>query len=202
MVKIQKELTHIYHEIIRNDKIAIGNLTSVASKQIELFSKSLALTQDLKRLPFLLGGKVYFWVDAGALYNVGTATLTGLGITVVLLNGSYEDFLDYGVLTLNEKAMNDLLLVAHGTLHYHVGVAEYNVAIQLPPSHWDFEGNIVLFDTITLMIFLDADTNVSVADYVENRIKAEMELEIDWRPFGKGELQEFIMEHIYAKQGD
>ena len=204
MVKLQKELTHIYHESRGNAVISIGDSSSVNARQDELFSKSLALTQDLKRLPFLLGGKVYFWLDAHALYNVGTATLTGLGITVVLLNGNYDaaEFDTYADLVLNERAQADVLMVCHGSLHYHAGANEYGVAVNATPSHWDFEGNVVLFDTISMFIFLDADTNVAAADYAINKVKAEYEIEVDWRPFSKAELQEFIMEHIYAKQGD
>lgn len=203
MVKIQKELTHIYHDVIRNAEIVIGDSSSVISRQTELFSKSLALTQDLKRLPFMLGGKVYFWLDAHALYNVTLSSLVGLGITVVLLNGSYEpdDFVTYGELIGDERVKDDVLLVAHGSLHYHTTPLA-GIALETTPSHWDFEGNVVLFDTITLFIFLDADTNVASADYLENKIKAEYEIEVDWRPFSKAELQEYIMEHIYAKQGD
>lgn len=189
---------------IANEIIAIGNSSSNDASQLELFDKSLALTSDLKRLPFLLGGKVYFWLDAHALYGVGLSTLTGLGVTVVLMNGNYMqgDFLNWTALISDERANDDILLVTHGSLHYHLGVAEYNVAVNIKQSHWDFEGQIVLFDTLSILIFLDADTNVSSADYLTGKIKGEAEIEIDWRPFSKGELQEFIMEHIYAKQGD
>lgn len=203
MVKLIKQLTHIYHETVNSGQMPIGAASSVNSKQTELFEKSLALTQDLKRLPFLLGGKVYFWLDAHALYSVALSTLVGLGFTAVLMNGSYidEDFGSVFDLFANPSAVDDILLVCHGNIDYIISpLVGLNTEIQT--SHWDFEGNVVLFDTITLFIFLDADTNVSVSDFASGKIKAQFELEIDWRPFSKAELQEFIMEHIYAKQGD
>lgn len=203
MVKLKKEMTHIYHGTVNSALIEIGAARSVNTKQTQLFEKSLALTQDLKRLPFLLGGKIYFWLDAHALYNVALSGLVGLGFTAVLINGSYqdEDFDTVFELFANEQAVSDILMICHGNFHYHLSPL-MGIDTELEPSHWDFEGNVVLYDTITLCIFLDADTNVSTTDYLSGKIKGQYELEIDWRPFSSSELQEFIMEHIYAKQGD
>lgn len=205
MVKISKNLTHIYHLSKCSGIVAIGTAKSNNTVQEELFKKSLALTSDLERLPFLLGGKVYFWLDSAIFGNILTSAISGVGVTVVLMNGSYnnDDFDLWEALYNNPKAKDDILLVCHGIISQVTGTApEYAINVDARDSHWDFEGQIVLFDTITLLIFVDVDTNVSSADFLGCRIRGEAEIEIDWRPFSKGELQEFIMEHIYAKQGD
>ena len=138
MVKVKKELTHIYHDYEINRVISIGDTSSVNTKQLELFKKTLALTSDLKRLPFLMGGKVFIWLDAHALYGVSLSGLVGIGITAVLMNGSYndDDFLNYGEIIADDRAKDDILLVAHGNLHYHVTPLA-GVMTEFQVSHWD-----------------------------------------------------------------
>ena len=60
MVKVNKDLTHIYHNHVYSEEVAIGADSGRSEINHELFEKSLALTSDLKRLPFLLGGKLTF----------------------------------------------------------------------------------------------------------------------------------------------
>lgn len=197
----KKELTHIYHRVKWAEAIAIGDASDQSHVHEELFAKSLVLTSDLKRLPYLLGGKVNIWYDSHILVNMVASGLVGLGFTVVLLNGSYDsaDFVHFGEVLDDPRASDDVLLILHGSFHAAAGLAP--VPPNVPISHWDFEGKKILYDTITLMCFLDADTNVATAIFGSN-IRFMYELEIDWQPLNKIEMMEFLMEHIYAKQGD
>ena len=203
MVKISKELTHIYHNQLASGLINIGDAESRADEITTLFDKSLVLTSDLKRLPYLLGGKLFVWYDSHILISMTASTVVGVGFTVVLLNGTYEiaDYVNFADLMGNTRAVDDILLVLHGSFHTIASTQAGNV-VNVPISHWDFEGQKILYDSITLMVFLDADANVATATFSGSNIKVNYELEIDWRPLNKAELMEFLMEHIYAKQGD
>ena len=201
MVKITKEMTHIYHANQYIAGVDIGAANSVAYNANELFEKSLVLTSDLKRLPFLLGGKLYFWFDSHIHTSLIASGLAGVGCTIVLMNGTYEqgDFATFRDLVQDERAQDDILLVSHAFWH---SIAA-NVGTQdIQASHWDFEGQKILYDTITMIIFVDCDANVASQNFSLTNIECVYELEIDWRPFNKAEMNEFIMEHIYAKQGD
>ena len=201
MVKVNKELTHLYHANQYMAGVDIGEYFSVAYHAVELFEKSLVLTSDLKRLPFLLGGKLYFWFDSHIHVSMVASGLAGVGATIVLMNGSYEagDFDNFRALMQDDRAEDDILLVSHG---FFGAVAGESPFVDIQNSHWDFEGQKILYDTITMIIFIDCDANVSAQNFSLTNIEAIYEIEIDWRPFNKAEMQEFIMEHIYAKQGD
>lgn len=203
MVKINKELTHIYHRQINMAGIPIGGALSGTGHVTTLFDKSLVLTQDIKRLPYLLGGKLFIWYDAHILINLVASGLVGLGFTIALLNGDYDidNYVGFSDLMDDFKAIDDLLFVLHGSFHTIASTQAGNV-INVPISHWDFEGEKILYDSFTLMGFLDCDTNVATADFPLGNVRMNYELEIDWKPTNKAEMMEFITEHIYAKQGD
>ncbi len=203
MVKINKQLTHIYHEQLTSETIGIGANRSTAVRDIELFEKSLVLTSDLKRLPYLLGGKLFIFYDSHILISLIASGLLGMGFTVVLMNGTYDvaAFDTYGDLMGDDRAKDDVLLVLHGSFHSIATTNAGNV-VHVPISHWDLEGEKILYNALTLLVFLDADTNVASATFGGTNIKANMELEIDWKPINKAEMMEFLTEHIYAKQGD
>lgn len=203
MVKVNKPLTHIYHADIDNlNAIVIGQNATRATLNYELFAKSLVLTSDLKRLPYLLGGKIFIWYDSHILVNIVGSALTGIGFTVVLLNGTFDagNYGNFNEIMDDNEAVDDILLVLHGSFHAAAGTAP--VPPNVPISHWDFEGKKILYDTISLLMFLDADTNVGTADFSASNIIPSFELEIDWEPINKAEMMEFLTEHIYAKQGD
>ena len=200
MVKIKKNMTHIYHDNIKMAQIDIGSSKSVNNKQITLFDKSLVLTSDLKRLPLLLGGKLMINSTGNFNLDMGASNLDGLELWGVLMNGSYDadDFTQPDDLINDEKARADILLMILGLCTIDTN----KVLFQLSDSHWDFEGQKILYDAMTLLIFVEGNTNVSVANFDENNIELIMEIEIDWEPVSKAELEEFVLEHIYAKQGD
>lgn len=199
----KKELTHIYHGIKDAGIVSIGSAQGWGHSYLELFEKALVLTADLKRLPYLLGGKIFITYDSHILIDLIASGLVGMGFTIVLLNGTYDagEFQNFTALMDNERAKDDILMVLHGSFHSIASTQAGNV-INVPISHWDFEGKKILYDTLTLMSFLDADTNVATASWGGNNIRAAFELEIDWQPLNKAEMMEFLMEHIYAKQGD
>lgn len=197
----KKELTHLYHRVVRGTTIGIGALHSEASEAIELFEKSLALTSDLKRLPFLLGGKLSILFAEHLPTSLIASGLIGVQITGYLMNGTYidDDFQTPQDLILDERARDDILLMVAG----HVGnVAGQAGVFDIKDSHWDFEGETVLYDTISLLLFLRTDVNVASAVLTGADMSVIMEVEIDWKPISAKDFQEFIMEHIYAKQGD
>lgn len=201
MVRVKKQLTHIYHEKIDGGIVNIGENKSFEEVTTELFAKQLVLTSDLKRLPYLLGGKLSLWVDAHIGTSLIASGLRGVGINAVLMNGFYDgaSFQTYPALMLDDKAQSDILMTAFGVVD---ALASEVASFSLPSSHWDFEGDKILYDTITLIVFLDCDTNVATSVFGASNTKAMYELEIDWKPIDKPELMEFLMEHIYARQGD
>lgn len=198
----KKLLTHIYHEKTEAGTIAIGDDASNRVNNIELFDKSLVLTGDIKRLPMLLGGKLSFLFNPHALNKMSTSVLSGLTMAGCLMNGHYseDDFNDLAAIYNDERAKDDILLTVHASMN--IKVPYDNPCIEVQDSHWDFEGKAILYDTITLMMFLSANQNVGTADLDGFLFNVAMEIEVDWDPISKPEMQEFIMEHIYAKQGD
>ncbi len=203
-MKVNKELTHIYHINVSQGTITVGSAYEASEEQEELFEKSLVLTSDIKRLPYLLGGKVGFWWDANILTNMLASGLSGVGVDAILMNGEYTGnaFANLATLLADDNAKDDMLLWSHADFQLFVGTApEYGVNIEVQTGHWDFEGAVILYDKITLLIFSDANTNVSTTGFTTN-VKALAEIEIDWKQINKPELMDFIVEHIYAKQGD
>lgn len=198
----KKEFTHIYHEKVEANTVAIGDSLSNAIKNIELFQKSLVLTGDIKRLPVLLGGKLAFLINAHSFNKMSTSVLSGLEVAGVLMNGHYEqdDFTDLAAIYDDDRAKDDMLMTVWGIMA--IKVPYDNPCIEITDSHWDFEGKTILYDTLTLIMFLAGNANVGSADLDGHLFNLTMEIEVDWEPINQKEMQEFIMEHIYAKQGD
>lgn len=197
---VKKSLTHIYQNGQAGAVVAIGDFNSVSQKYIELFEKALVLTSDLKRLPFLLGGRLFFWYDAHIPISLVASTLAGVGFTAVLLNGNHVLPDTFLAMMGDRTLVDDLLLTCHGIITAQAAGAGYMIHVE--DSHWDFEGEVPLFDSLTLGMFTDCDNNVASANFGAGLIRVHMEIEVDWKPFSAAELKEFLMEHIYAKQGD
>ena len=196
----KKEFTHIYHEYIQMNEIVIGVAQSSAHNQVELFEKSLVLTSDIKRLPLLLGGKLTFTTTGHLLTNMAASVITGLVWTGFLMNGTYDANLyaePYEVWE-DDRAKDDILLHLFG-----VAISGSDAAVlDIQDSHWDFEGKKILYDTITLLMFAQSNVNVATSNLGRVNGYLTLEIEVDWAPVSPAELKEFVLEHIYAKQGD
>lgn len=201
----KKELTHIEH-IFEKDAVGIGIGSDhwYWEERLSLFEKSLILTSDLKRLPYMLGGKVFIQTQAELMSNMLASAVGGLEVTILLMNGYYTandyDRFNFGEESLvdDSRAVNDILLICHGRWHFDT---TNNLAVaEVQESHWDFEGQKLLFDTVTMLSF--ARTNVAVANAILELPSGICEFEVDWRPVNKPELIEFMLEHIYAREGD
>jgi len=195
--------THIYLEGVLGASILVTEETAVAVENIELYDKSLVLTADLKQLPFLVGGGLQMIPDVSILNDLQTAGLDGATFTLVLLNGDYSVELlsiEDGRYSSNildiPRRRKDVLLVAHFLILRDITSGE--LAIVQDPSQWDFEGDAILYDTITLALFADggaAATGAGFGGYGHG----EALLEIDWKSISAKELDEFIRESIFAR---
>lgn len=197
----KRELTHLYHQYIQNGQIAIGDFQITNEEKITLFEKSLVLTSDLKRLPYLLGGRLLIGLHANVATNIIASVINAITFDLVLLNGDYDaaDFNEAEDVITDDKAKDDILLMAHGYIH---ALAGDTPTVDIQQSAWDFEGQKILYDTLTLLGFSYANANIGTAAFGPKNLKGFMEIEVDWKPLNKAEMMEFLMEHIYAKQGD
>lgn len=199
--------THIYVEFIQAPVLKIGDELQTATIPIELYERSLVLTADIKRLPLLLGGSLKILLDASLESDLQAAGLDGFSIHVVLLNGDYsgifiEDSLFRYVVDLLGVAgrRKDVLLVGHAHIQRDAVTNNYyNLVID--NDSWDFEGEVVLYDTISLVIFAEA-TGAAAGSPMGSYAWAEAILEIDWKPISTKELDEFIRESVFAREGE
>jgi len=203
-VNVNKQDTHIYFDYLEAGEITVGAEKDVVSEGIELYDKSLVLTSDIKRLPHLLGGSLKAFYDSSLIDDLIASGLTGIDITVVLMNGDYSGIFIGGTndyvpdLLEVPSRRKDVLMVSHKI--FSLNAANNVIIFQEDNDFWDFEGEVILMDTITLVIFANAGSAVSsvaLASYAW----AESILEIDWKPISNKDLQDYVMEHVFARQG-
>lgn len=201
-VEVERPDTHLYSEHVQAADIQIGQNYKAAAETITLFEKSLVLTSDLKRLPYLVGGKLSCYFDTTIHSDLVTAVLAGLHITSVLLNGDWKATIDGQIGTYKSIIQDkpgrrkEILLVAHGFVWRDTAT----LMIYFEPEHFQYVGEKVLYDTITLALFADAGAAAQAA--LASYAWSEMLIEVDWKPLNEDDLQEFLMEHIYARGGE
>lgn len=200
----QKELTHIYTLHRSIGSVNIGSSSRIQATPLELFAKTLPLTSDLKRLPYLLGFNMHVWLSPDISGEVGAGAVENIAFSGILLNGTYtatfsraQDVLD------DPRASDDIIGMCSGiVLTTGLIGADQPKSIDIQNFAWDFEGRKILYDTVTLLTFAETEVNVGDSAIAEDMIDIIVHMEVDWRPVSLKEIQEFIMEHIYAKQGD
>ena len=197
--------THIYLEYCVMEAIGSGKESTVSVKHIELYDKSLVLTSDIKQLPFLVGGGLNGFFDPSIMDDLVASGASGMQCDMVLLNGQYDDALfgdalNYGALYQSDilaipGRRKDVLLVAHISIMHKTAAA--TTVFFNDPSKWDFEGEAILYDTLTLLCF--TNTDVSLGAGFSGYGHCEAILEIDWKPISTKEMDEFIRESIFAR---
>lgn len=202
-VEIEKADTHIYSEYVSATSINTGEATSIAAVPIVLFDKSLVLTSDLKRLPYIVGGKCAVYFDPTIHTDLVTSVLAGLHVTVALFNGDMVSELDgANNLTWIQAIMDvlsrkkELLMVAHGLIWRDV----QNLELEFDHGQFLYSGEKILYDTLTLAIFANSDANPTQA--LASFAWGEVVIEVDWKEFSEADLKEFLLEHVYARGGD
>lgn len=204
MVMIDRPNTHIYHMDIKAPTLDIGKEIIVAVVTLELYDKSLVLTSDIKKLPYLLGGSLKVFHDVSLRGDLAASGLGGVATHAILMNGDWSAILN-GELRYQEAILDvpsrqkEILLVAHSTVYQNATIFYFVVVTDQAP--WDFEGEHILYDTISLVIFADVDTAVGGTP-LGSYSWSEAILEIDWKDINKKELDDYIREHIFARAGD
>jgi len=188
MVSINEKynLNHIYHINTTSSVISIGSANSANTEELELFQKSLALASDLKRLPILRGIFASTDFSVAAPNEMNTSSIRNIKWSVELYNDDVE-------------SQDEGELLARWTLYCAQtnGVLEF---VGFDMSSWDYEGGILLSDKVSIKGELFSSSNVATADFPADRFNGDVFLEIDWVPVSKSQLDDFIREHIYAKQ--
>lgn len=197
---VKKEQTHIYTLTRLSPQLDIGDYEISEYSQLTLFAKTLPLTSDLKRLPVLLGinMKVLNSPDmSGEIVGGGVEYCT---VTGVLLNGTYDsdDFINIRELLADERASDDIIGIVQG----YWGNDAAGLTNEIQDFAWDYEGEKILYDTVSVLLFMETEVVVANSAISHSMATVVAIMEIDWKPVSVKEVQEFIMEHIYARQGD
>ena len=92
----------------------------------------------------------------------------------------------------------DILLVAHGLVMKDP--AAVYLTIVLDQGTWDFEGEHILFDNITIVVFADVGSAAG-GDGLASYAWGEAILEIDWKDINNKDLDDYLREHVFARAG-
>jgi len=174
-------LNHIYQTADANDTMAGGTTYQQKVNTQELFERPLALASDLKRLPILRGLSGGIRAYASLRDNMLAAGCITSTVICSVYNGDVE-------------ADN---LIGRWAAHAFYWDATKSFDLEIEPVTWDYEGGVLLMDEINIVFELaNAPTN-------PNNFGAswayDLFLEIDWTPVSKAQLQDFIMEYLYAR---
>lgn len=185
---IKYNLNHIYRMNMGNDEIAIGSQSQTKYFYLKMFEKSLALTSDLKRLPILRGLAGSWMAQPWWINYMNASGLSAITVAINFYTAGDED----QVPDIDDR-------VATYRMQMNQVVATNSMSLVKESFSWDYEGGVLLGDTIVLEMQIQCVANVAGAAFPKDTIKVDLYLEVDWVPISKGQFDEYLKEHIYAK---
>lgn len=186
-LKVDYELNHIYRLATNNPELIVAVTEWDNSEELELFQKSLALASDLKRLPVLRSLSGCVELDADMRAHMGNASVEIIDFILKLYNGD-----------ANEMDAEHQIWAGAGVIYFDTTAK--TAQIHLPNIDWDYEGGLLLGDTITLGLIGECDGAVTTNIIPSAMLKAVIFLEIDWTPITSKQLDDYIKEHVYARE--
>lgn len=197
----KRALNHIYPIYAISPQLDVGEVHhSVVCNRRVLFEKSMVLAEDLDRLPCLVGHMSSGWTEEDMIAIMGVGGVQKLQADFFLIDGNVNDNEVVGIDTIQQMVESfDMNILAHLHIDVIMHITASIGTVINDRCSWDFEGQRVLSDTISIV------GNIRTNDPVEGAIQARafsslFLLEIDWKPITKKQLTEYLMEHVYTQR--
>ena len=176
-------INHIYQDEIASGEAIVTATVETFYDEIELFKRSLALSNDLKRVPIIRSMKMIPEFDANLAAHMTASSVVGI-------SGELEIY--------NSKAVDADKLIGKWTFHIYNGTTE--CMIDFEGDDYGFKGGIMANNNLRVQGIYTTNAAVSGTALPADLIKVQYFIEIDWIPITSKEADEYIREFIFAEQ--
>lgn len=196
---LKYELNHIYYQVKASAQVDIGDDYSDIADWIEFFEKSLALTSDLKRLPILRS----LWVDKQVSKAILAAMVaSGISHAQAVITVFNEDLTqeEIDVILNNIQTLEEHDVIWSGTVDiWYSAVAPVYMHESFCIPVWQLAGGKLLNNKITTNVRVLTNAVAAGAAFPTASFCFPVFMEVDWTPVTKEQFEQYILEHVYAK---
>jgi len=181
---IMDDFDSIRYQALGNPAVAVAATTTTEDTELELYDKSLIMTEKWDKLPVLEKVNAQFIPIAAIGTYMEARTLNAIRLTVDIFNCEEDDI--------------DTDHVIDSYIYFVSQDAEIVYACTQDHTERDF--NVPLRNKITFRVTLYCDGAVANSDFDADQVLVSLFLHIDWVKYSPEQLKDWILKEIFIDQ--